>query len=902
MQDITWPFPMNAATQSKDVWKGGSTSSPIWELVGVDGTNQGALLPHPGFREAWVFRYDLLSGSDFGGTNPYATNPNRAIVIDFWTFTCRIGSSSYCYGVVYLAQRPSSATRDLIIEGYRTDSSSYFQKLIIDGAGGSGSKLGTSYTDYGIDVVPTPRAVYVFTRGVAPSVVKFPTGSVVITSAGPGVAPNGSWVSTNTTGAFVPTSTQLPNPTTAGNPPGSFVVYGTSGGTYPDSTSGSPSWTDSSARWTSASSQKAGDYAFAVQFEDSLTGRRSQLSASVAVTFTGADRKFTVVGIVDTNKYDTVKIWRSVRNTNAAGIFTASILQLEATFLASSQPLGGTAPATNSLGGTAWAYAVQKDDRQLVMQDTFQDKPAFLSNVPYGGTAAAYQNQMYVSDIQGEDPDIKDQMRSVGEIRWSSPTDGSYELFAPKGRWVPEMFGDIPIAFQQAGQLLVGFSSNRVYFIARDGAYVRVTGAHSGYGVTSKYAAASIGPMIYYVTHQGVRAVYPDGRLDEVGALDWLISKGWEDDLSRVSMAFDPKTTALYILNPVQERAACMWFSSGTVSEIHQLPFTKCVRGLFPRTTGGALDDRALFLLSPTDIYHTAGTTGFRARLMIHAEGPTDRYRTPPVGNQYEGVHYGLLDANCDRCVSADYTTQALPAGSENWQITWDKRTDGWSPDWTCLGCYVNIVGETTTKSSGSEMTQVYQFNLKIIGLNSAAANKQCVVAKIVDGPTTSTGQDLTLHPLLTSINPVAVKVQTSILPGPDEAGGYMVGKQVASVGALFSGCDQTDAVSDKSLGYLQFSRWFANLYKGENETPTAKGYSYNPTAQDNTMTIVDGPTPIHASWNQGRPVGSAAQVAMGPQFSVEFVAFAVCQTFRLLALNVKGRILGTERDRNNYG
>jgi hypothetical protein len=901
MQDITWPLPLSAASQSKDVWKGGAVTSPIWELVGVDGTNQGASVPYPGFRESWVFRYENLAGSDFPGNsnvNPYATNTNRAIVLDFWTFTARIGSSKYCYGVVYLAQRPSSTTRDLIIEGYRTDTSAYFQRVLVENS----ALLGVSTGDYAINVVPTSRVVYVFIRGMAPKAVSW-TDSVAalnIVSAGPGSKPLGSWRSTDTTGSYEPTTTLLPDP--ANGTVGSFVVYGSTTNPYTANY-----WSDTSARWTTATSQKAGDYSFAVQFEDSNTGRRSQLSDNVAVTFTGANRTFTVVGIVDTAKYDTVKIWRSVRTTNAAGIFTTGILQLEATFLASAYEITTTGPVWSpALAATVkkWAYAVQKDDRQLVMQDTFQDKPAFLDNVPFGGAAVAFQNQLYVSNIQGQAAGTDDQMKSVGEIRWSSASDGSYELFAPKGRWTPDLFGDTPIAFQQAGQMLAGFSGNQIYFIMRDGAFVRVMTAHSGYGVVGPYGASSIGPMIYYVTHQGVRVLYPDGRLDEVGAMDWLISQYWADDLERVSLAFDPRTTALYFLNPVKGKAACLWFASGTVSELHQLPFTKCARALYPRSVGGALEDTALFLLSPTDITHSGSTTGFVARLMQPAKTGLDRVRTPSGANLFEGVHYGLIDGNCDRCVSATITdnTGSIP---KSVIVEWNARTNGWTPDWTIIGAYLKIVGDTVSRSTSYADALYYQYTFKIISLAAPSGGKVKVVAVLVADevtPDVDPGSEIFANPIdvLVAINPVVMKVQTSILPGGQDATGYMLSRQVSSMGAMFSGYQYSNAV-DSATGYNQFSRWFANLYKGEGETAYLKGYSYNPSTNDTYKTIVDGQTPVHAAWNQTKTTGTASSMAIGPQWSVEFVAFVVGQTFRLLALNVKGRILDSERSKNSY-
>ena len=908
MQEITWPLPLNQASQSKDVWKGGATTSPIWELVGVDGTNQGATVPYSGFKEAWVFRYDVIPAGTSGSiwvnnVNPYATNSYRTVVLDFWTFSARIGSDYYCYGVVYLAQRPGSTVRDLIMEGYRTDASPYyFYKVIVDGDSADVGKLGTTNTDYAISVTSTPRVVYVCIRGLNPRAVTFPTGSVVSVNAGPGVKPVGSYVSTIVSGAYSPSNTLLPNPATSPYPVGSFIVY-SSAGTSPTE------WADNATRWGTAVSQKAGDYAFAVQFEDSLSGRRSQLSDSIPVTFASTTavptRKFSVVGILDTAKYDTVKIWRSVRNTNASGVFTAGILQLEATFLASEYVLSPSpaAPTWTSpaLPATVvkWGYAVQKDDRALVMQDTFQDRPSFLSAVPFGGASAAYQSQLFLSNTSGQVSNKEDQMQSVGEIRYSSASDGSYELFAPKGRWTPDIFGDSTIAFQQCGQILLGFSGNQVYFIMREGAFVRVMGAHNGYGITSPYALANVGPMVYYVTHQGLRVVYADGRLDEVGAVDWLLSIDWADDLNRISMAFDPRTTALYIHNPVKSKTAVMWFSSGTCSELHNMPFTKCTRGLFAKTAGGALEDTALFLLSETSIPVVASNTTYRARLMMPAEGPLDRVKVPSVLNTFEGVHYGLIDGACDRCVLATILVDSHPT----YTFTWASRTNGWTPDYTIIGAYIKIVGQAASRASSVVSTDYYQYTFRITSLLTAVGGFARVNAVLVQDEVTQNiespfyGSSPTL---LVAINPVVVKVQTAILPGGQEAGMFMNSKQVSSVGALISGYEYSGGV-DSAIGYNQFSRWFANLYRGEDDTALLKGYSYNPSTDDTKKTIVNGTSPIHAAWNQTKVTGTASSMVLGPQWSVEFAAFVVGQTFRLLALSIKGRILDTERNTNNY-
>jgi hypothetical protein len=382
--------------------------------------------------------------------------------------------------------------------------------------------------------------------------------------------------------------------------------------------------------------------------------------------------------------------------------------------------------------------------------------------------------------------------------------------------------------------------------------------------------------------------------------VDWLLSIDWADDLDRISMAFDPRTTALYIHNPVKSKTAVMWFSSGTCSELHNMPFTKCTRGLFAKTAGGALEDTALFLLSETSIPVVASNTTYRARLMVPADDPLDRVRVPSVLNTFEGVHYGLIDGASDRCVLATITQDS----GSTYTFTWATRTNGWTPDYTIIGAYIKIVGSATSRASSVASTDFYQYTFKITSLLTALGGFQRVNAVLVEDEISSPILDIPgafdNSTVLVAINPVVVKVQTAILPGGEDTGMFMNSKQVSSVGALISGYEYSGAV-DSAIGYNQFSRWFANLYRGEEDTVLLKGYSYNPSTDDTKKTIVNGTSPIHAAWNQTKVTGTASSMVLGPQWSVEFAAFVVGQSFRLLALSIKGRILDTERNTNNY-
>lgn len=119
----------------------------------------------------------------------------------------------------------------------------------------------------------------------------------------------------------------FPDPTNVANSPGSVIFSRVTATATPSTiaTSGS-----SVSNLSTASVNLAGSYSLAVQFEDSKSGRKSQLSANVDMTFTGADRRIIIDGTYDTVRFDTLNIYRSVRTSNAGGAFAGGILQLDA--------------------------------------------------------------------------------------------------------------------------------------------------------------------------------------------------------------------------------------------------------------------------------------------------------------------------------------------------------------------------------------------------------------------------------------------------------------------------------------------------------------------------------------------------------------------------------------------
>jgi hypothetical protein len=269
---------------------------------------------------------------------------------------------------------------------------------------------------------------------------------------------------------------------------------------------------------------------------------------------------------------------------------------------------------------------------------------------------------------------------------------------------------------------------------------------------------------------------------------------------------------------------------------------------------------------------------------MIVGEDGLDKVHEPPVLNAFEAVHYGMIDGDCDRNFLTKSTASIIVGADTYYEFIWTPRTDGWNPDWQIIGAYMTVVGETGVVKVDNYSLQYYQ----IIGFETGVENKiQCrFVSDIKNAP------DIVSQELLLTVNPVVLKVQTANLPGGGGESGFYTNKEVGSMGVMMTGVQMSGAITGLGANSNSaFGRWYGNHYFSDSLTPTQSSAPVNPSNTTSAISIVDGPSPIHAAFVR----------KLGPHQSVEFLANVVGLNFRLLAMNVRGRILDTERNTNSY-
>lgn len=877
--DIYWTYSLVKTSEAKGAARTGVPTGSSYELIGIDGSNDGGLQPFPGFRE--VYRFEAHNASNFSGTNPYSSGAGYIgnwSVRDCWSFSLIAGTSTRVYGFVYVAKRPNAGswvnTYDLMIDFYAPQSSTnvWTSKVLKENINGGTLSDGTGKSVMSME--NRGRMIYVFDRGSAPVAVYFTysAGTTTIninTSAGPGKRVGAAVFSGVFGSGSSHASANFPDPTAVSgglytNAPGSVVFCRNDGTSTPAGTTIS--------NLSTAPSLQAGTYGLAVQFEDSRSGRKSQICTNQDITFTGTDSKFFVDGIYDSSRFDTLNVYRSVRSQGASGTFTTGIIQLEAQITLSSYTVASiTGVVTTGYGASAtlFRYAYQLKDSALVMQDVFLDKPSYYETMPKGGAGILYDNTMLVGNIS----DSASDQTGTGETRWSSGGMDSPELFTAQGFYKPESVGDAVTCFKRTGQIVSGFTKNGVQFFNKENGFVKVLAAHQGYGIVGPYAAATVGPVTYYLNSRGLKAVYPDGRLDDVQAVDNLIQNFWYSEttgttsLVKVSMSFDPATLVLYILNPTNAEAVQFWFSTGTVSELRDMSFDKTFQGWWEDSDGQLLP-RAMFLMNSP--YPDAVTSpAFKPAVYMPSRNYSDK--TYPEADIDHEIY--MLDgaavhnpASAVTFTSSSYTYYNSTGSSttttaQKFNNTLDTSTNRFR----MVGSWVYISESVTTTEIGNKA--------RIISVDASYIYLDRVLS-------TSSTAYVTLSPIYTRWVGGVMRVQE----GKDEE--FAV-KQPSSMGCVFTDVDWTEAKQPP------YRRWRGLMYRENEVDPLLKSY---PTTADGTTvakSLIRGDSPVFAAFGKH---GFLNQWLFA---GVE--TFLANVRFRLVGAQVKGRMLPTDRTRRTY-
>ena len=520
-QDTNWTWNFSGPTTMSKAQSRSFTPREIsWDLTGFDGNSVGCLRTHPGFKSVHTFSMAKANSLQ-----------------DVFPVTITFNSSTFYVGHVVVRTLSGSTYFDLYLS---SDGTTYTY------VGGTHLFL-VAATGLELDVQSYGRYIYIYMRGQPARVVYLTAISpltVSVQNAGPGLSPrvetqedstaspSGSGTISNVGGVISATITaggsgySSPPTVTFGAPsaPGrtatgyakissgavSEIVITDSGSGYaagspPTITFGSgvatatavldPSTATASTQGrlavmvdksavTNKTLFKSGRYGFAVQFLDSITGRKTQISETVQLTVpqgtNSADLNLPIVvrvwfpstysgGNWTRGTYDKALIYRTVNQGSGNSLYGSGALHLDHIITAPSDTAVVVPNTTN----------LRVPDTQLVYQDTFAGRTRADNVVPQGGVAQFLGSTLFVSRILGNTANVPNDSTTgttpylptpgVGDLRWSTTLDVQPENFSPFNRWVPTTVGNEITAMRRVGPYMIGCSTDRMYRIGRAG-------------------------------------------------------------------------------------------------------------------------------------------------------------------------------------------------------------------------------------------------------------------------------------------------------------------------------------------------------------------------------------------------------------------------------------------------
>lgn len=879
-----WGFPLVGTSQSS-VGPRSSVQEPFsYELRGCDGTEEGGLRPHPGFREVHRFRTDLW------GPN----HDERSVITDLKPVSFVVGDNGYAYGFVYRVRRRPGAEdehlSDVFLDLWDSGTGQMrMSRVLVEGIRADGE----------MTVVSWGRLNYVFVAGLKPFLFylerEAPWGLVVVPSAGPGPEPR-----------FASADEALPlgSLTDPGTGPAKGQLFLTEftpeqTGIYGTGSSYDP------PEDLSAIKIKPGDYAFVYVLVHTETGRRSAPSETAQcreIDFdpdAGGSRRptplFAAIEIVyDRRRYDRAEIYRSVRVQDAGGVYIAGILHLEAIIdLEKWSTVNNPLPNPDHVQAVYW---VGFDDKRIALREILYDRESYLRNMPRAGAAVVLDGTLIVSSIfhSPEDQGTStrdDPVRGSGEIRWSGIHGPSIELFPPANRYYPTSATDPPIVFANVGEHVIGWGRDRVYHVRRERSTVKVVEMHVGYGIINHRSVDTIASLAYYVNHRGVKTMDSQGTLEDVRVLNRIIKEEWSGDLDRVSLACDPMSSAVHVLNPVKGESATLWFGTSKVTSMSDLPFDLVVRGSWPMGFVFNLD----YLMGVSE----EPDASYGNRLMEVAfwlcnpvkDGPTDRV----VGSPHRVM---IMDVRRERV-----QTQGLHAGKPR-RTLMPFAGDSVFMLAEDFVSGTDVVLNTTGKTLSNDL-----WGARLVVLDSvdrSMVGKRAVIRSTGGGPGVlrlTAGTASALHGLragdAVGVSPIpfrwvgrALGLEDPMDPDPERGRtDYFRVRHVNALGCSFS-MVRNERSSDAPAAFV------ARVYDGEGDDLAGEGV---PLTRGSLLaqSVVEGPSVLWAALDGTERPGVRGRQRLGavgsflvPSVSVDYPDI----DFRMVGVVLEGRITASLR------
>lgn len=544
--------------------------------------------------------------------------------------------------------------------------------------------------------------------------------------------------------------------------------------------------------------------------------------------------------IYDKTRYDTLLLYRSRRNTEGLDVDERT-LSLERQITLSDYHIDSQ-PANTDWGCAA--YFPVLTDGEITQQPIWQEPVSgdFLEEMPKAGSALAYEGIMLFGKMKQLDVTTT----GLGKVMWSSLTEINPELVSVND-YYPLYTPDEEVErFCRSGPNVVGFTRLGSYMFRREANFMKGLAMHEGFGITGPEAACTVGSDIYFVTESGVNIIGQNGKLQDLSSLNYVIQNEWKSDLDKIQMAYDQPSSAVFIYNPVKNKACVLWLRTSRITEIWDMPFENCFSADVPAqlsVVGSRLQRRAAFAAYISPVL----TTDEKWRIFVY-----------------------------DYAREKDPGSMLAPNGNRFFRVDGD-----WSFDNTILPVQ-QAVGLDSERCYLYVMEGVYKgVRIEVVRRNSFYEFE--VVARANDG-------ELADGTLL-GLSPIYFQWIGPMLGAENAEGMQFSSRDYNSVRHVDSlRCSFTD-IPDYIVAEQDHPKWLASIYTGTSELPKDSKFPTGNSRQP-VKSVVEGLSPYAASFSD--PAEDEIDPNSGVQGNVLFPSIRIfCpQTdYTLLSVGVHGTL-----------
>lgn len=247
--------------------------------------------------------------------------------------------------------------------------------------------------------------------------------------------------------------------------------------------------------------------------------------------------------------------------------------------------MGGRTTLHDPDSSSAPIWSLGMNDAALVLQRIYDPFLDAAGNTPAGGLLMAYGSLLVARDAV-----TASSQSTSAAVRWSSLFSNTPENFPEEDHtYRPAKLGSSLIDLVSGGDYGWAIRDDGIVRLHHNGTTMAINELYRKVGGVRRYGAATAGDLLFVGSRIGLLQIDgTSGRQDVVAALErvFISPDRWAKDLTGLRMVFDGALGALMILNTTFAEMFILWYATGAVTSLEDVPFLYVTEGVDPVALG----------------------------------------------------------------------------------------------------------------------------------------------------------------------------------------------------------------------------------------------------------------------------------------------------------------------------